>query len=164
VTTGPHLAAELYDPATGRWSVMASQQAGRMYHSTALLLPDGRVFSGGQVGTFGKTAEIYSPPYLFRGPRPVISSADSTATRGTSVVVRSAQATAVTKIALVRPGAVTHQVNTDQRHLFLTFTTSGEAITARLPSNSNLTPPGYYMLFLLNAEGVPSVAKWVQLR
>ena len=93
----------------------------------------------------------------------MISTADSNAARGASVVVRSAQAADVTKVALVRPGAVTHQINTDQRHLFLSFTTSGDALTAQLPSNTNLTPPGYYMLFLLNALGVPSLATWVQL-
>jgi hypothetical protein len=66
-------------------------------------------------------------------------------------------------VALVKPGAVTHQVNTDQRHLFLSFTTSGSTLTARLPSNTMLTPRGYYMVFILDTLGVPSVASWVRV-
>ena len=161
--TGPQRTAELYDPATGRWTLMASQVAGRMYHSTALLLPDGRVFSGGQSGPHANTVELFSPPYLFRGARPTISSASATASRGGSIALSSGEAADVRRVALIKPGAVTHQVNTDQRHLFLTFTRSGDNLTAQLPANTTLTPPGYYMLFVLNALGVPSVAKWVRL-
>jgi hypothetical protein len=161
--TGPQRIAELYDPATGRWTDMAAQVASRMYHSTALLLPDARVFSGGQQGTHARTVELFSPPYLFRGPRPVISSAGTTVARGGSLSVSSAQAASIRRVALVKPGAVTHQVNTDQRHLLLTFTTSGSTLTARLPSNTMLTPPGYYMVFILDTLGVPSVASWVRV-
>jgi hypothetical protein len=162
-TTGPQRAAEMYDPATGRWTVMAAAVASRMYHSTALLLPDGRVFTGGQKGVHAKTVELYSPPYLFRGPRPTITSAGATVARGGTIPIASPQAADITRIALIRASSVTHQVNTDQRHLPLAFTTSAGHLSARLPANTNLTPPGYYMLFVLNADGVPSVAKWVRV-
>lgn len=163
VRTGPQRAAEMYDPGTGQWTVMTSALASRMYHSTALLLPDGRVFTGGQQGPHAKTAEIYSPPYLFRGARPTIASAGATAPRGGSLAITSPQAAGVTSVALIRASSTTHQIDPDQRHLPLGFTVSGDDITARLPANTTLTPPGYYMLFILNGNGVPSVASWVRI-
>jgi hypothetical protein len=161
--TGPVRSAEMYDPVTGRWTPMAEQVAGRMYHSTALLLPDGRVFSGGQAGPFAKTAEIFSPPYLFRGARPVATSAPGTVARGASLTITSPDAADVRSVALVRAGSVTHQVNTDQRHLPLSFGVNGDVITAQVPSNTALMPPSYYMLFLVNNAGVPSHATWVKV-
>lgn len=162
-TDGPIKSAELYDPDTGTWSLMAAQQAGRMYHSTAILLPDGRVFSGGQVGTFANTAELFSPPYLFRGPRPAIGAADSTVTRGQAFTIVSPDAGRVASVALVKAGSVTHQVNTDQRRVPLSFMVNGDTITAGTPSNVHLLPPGYYLLFLVDYDGVPSIAPWIRV-
>ena len=160
---GPVTTAEMYDPATGEWSVMASQVAGRMYHSTALLLPDGRVFSAGQKGIYENLAELYSPPYLFKGPRPVIEAAGTTLRPGQTLAITSPDAARVTQVALVRPGSVTHQINTDQRHLFLPHTVSDTTITATAPTNRNVISPGRWLVFLLDADGVPSVGKWVRV-
>jgi len=161
--SGPIKTAELYDPATGTWSSMASQLGVRMYHSTALLLPDGRVWSGGTNGTYANTAEVFSPPYLFNGPRPGVSAMDASASPGATFTLSSADAASVSKVALVRPGSVTHQVNTDQRHHFLGFTVNGTTITCTMPANPNLVPVGHYLVFALNGQGVPSVGRWLQV-
>lgn len=163
------LAAESWDPKTGEWSTMASMKIPRVYHSTALLLPDGRVLStgGGQPapvnGVNNLDAEIYSPPYLFNGPRPVIASAPATVRYGQRFTVETPDAANVVKATWIRLSSVTHTFNMNQRinHLPVQTTTGGLSIVA--PSDPNLTPPGHYMLFLINAKGVPSVAKIVQI-
>jgi hypothetical protein len=162
--TNPVKAAEVYDPVTGAWEIMASQQGGRMYHSTALLLPDGRVLSAGQdSGTLRNTAEIFSPPYLFRGSRPTITNAPGAVGYGGTLAISSPNAADIEKIALIRAGAVTHSTDTEQRYVGLNFSVSGNNITASGPVSANLAPPGYYMLFLVDSAGVPSVASWVQV-
>lgn len=161
---GPVTAPELYNPATETWTVMESQLAGRMYHSTALLLPDGRVLSAGQdSGGYATMGEIFSPPYLFKGSRPTISDAPGSTGYGQSFSFTSPQAADISKVALIRPGSVTHTVNTEQRYVGLNFTTSGSTITATSPPNGNTAPPGYYMLFAVDSQGVPSVAEWVRV-
>jgi hypothetical protein len=160
---GPVRITELYDPATERWRVMASQVAGRMYHSTALLLPDGRVFSAGQAGAHARTVELYSPPYLFQGARPVITGTSASVTPGGSFSISSPSAASIRRVAVVRSGSITHQVNTDQRHHFLAFTVRGTTITARTPENHQVLPGGRYMVFLLDRRGVPSVARWIHV-
>jgi galactose oxidase len=90
---GPILTPEIYNPATRTWTEMAAQTAPRMYHSTALLLPDGRVLSAGQSsGKYENTGEIFSPPYLFKGARPVISNAPRTLGYGQAFTVTTPQA------------------------------------------------------------------------
>lgn len=162
--TGPVLIPELYNPTTGTWTEMAPQQGGRMYHGTALLLPDGRVFSAGQDnGPFSRTAEIFSPPYLFRGDRPTISSAPSSLSLGETFTIGTPEAPSIGTVTLIRAGSTTHQVDTDQRSIPLSFTASGTSLNATVPTNGNLVPPGYYLLFIVNRDGVPSVAPWVRL-
>jgi hypothetical protein len=162
--TGPVRTAELYDPDTGTWTPMAAQQASRIYHSVALLLPDGRVLSAGQdYGSMQDYGEIYSPPYLFKGARPTISSAPSTAAYGSTLSIGSAQATGIRSVSLIRPGSVTHDLDTEQRMVPLSFTASGSTISVTVPTNRNLLPPGYYMLFIVDGNGVPSVARWVRV-
>ncbi|MGH8894950.1 MAG: galactose oxidase-like domain-containing protein, partial [Actinomycetes bacterium] len=157
--TGPVFVPELYDPATNSWTDLAPQQGARMYHSSALLLPDGRVFSAGQdSGTLMRTAEIFSPPYLFRGPRPVIDSAPGQSTYGEQLTIATSGAADIASVALVRSGSVTHGINTDQRHIALDFTqdaTTG-TVTATAPPDANVAPAGYYLLFVVNSDGVPS--------
>src|SRR5262245_8780861 len=155
-------AAEVWDPATNVWTVLASNTVYRGYHSFALLLPDGRVLSaGGQVA--GCTAEIYSPPYLFKGARPTISSAPTSVGYGQTALVSTPDVNSIAKVSWIRLGSVTHTFNQDQRFLPLTFTKVAGGVNVTFPANGNLSPPGYYMLFILNGSGVPSVAKIVRI-
>lgn len=164
----PQREAELYDPVSNTWSAMANQTAQRAYHSTALLLPDARVVSAGDDGpgpgggAQTDTVEFYSPPYLFRGPRPAISAAPAAVTWGEAFFIGTADT--IARAVLIAPGATTHANDMHQRHVELSFTPGSGGINASAPPNANVAPPGYYMLFVLNAQGVPSVAKWVRLK
>jgi hypothetical protein len=157
---------ELYDPASGQWRLGAAQQEGRTYHSTALLLPDGRVLSGGDDLNGGNdvdTGEIYSPPYLFKGPRPVITAAPTHAEFGAKFGV-SVTGPAASRAVLVSPGAVTHAVDMEQRVVPLAGTRRADGgLDLTAPANGRIAPPGHYMLFVLDAVGVPSVATWVSI-
>lgn len=164
-------AAERWDPATGQWTTLAAQRQTRQYHSTATLLPDGRVLSAGggicgtcdEVGYLAKDGEVFSPPYLFDttgapAKRPTISSAPGSISTGTSFTVTTPDAAAVRKVALVRLGSSTHSTEMEQRYVPLSFTASSGALTVTAPANLNVAPPGPYMLFVLDANAVPSVA------
>jgi hypothetical protein len=155
------LPAEIFDPETRTWSEVASLHEPRLYHSTAILLPDGRVMTSGGDGEL--SAEFYSPPYLFRGPRPEITSAAATTRYDASFTVMSPDADDITGAVLIRPGAVTHSFNQEQRMIDLEFTAGGGRLAIESPPDPNLAPPGYYMLFLLNADGVPSEAAFIRL-
>lgn len=162
--TGPELTPEMFDPVAETWSTMADQQGGRMYHATLLLLPDGRVLSAGQDnGPLASQGEIFSPPYLFKGPRPTIAAAPSQTGYGQSIEISSPEAGSVQKVVLMKPGSMTHQIDTDQRHVGLGFSVSGTTISTTSPANAAVAPPGDYMLFLVNAQGVPSEASWVRV-
>jgi hypothetical protein len=162
----------LYNPTTNTWTGLASNDPNiqRGYHSNAVLLPDGRVLIGGDTGgavVNGKTIndnggrlEIYDPPYLFKGARPVISSAPSAVTWGSTFPVTSSSD--VTSAVLIAPAAQTHSVDMNQRSIILPLTKTGTGVTLTAPGQ-NAAPPGSYMLFLLNAQGVPSVASWVHV-
>jgi galactose oxidase len=122
------------------------------------------VLSAGQSsGKYENTGEIFSPPYLFKGARPVISSAPGTLGYGQAFTVTTPQAASISRVALVKAGAVTHSSNFDQRYVDCTFTTSGGALGVTSPRDANHAPPGWYMLFLVNSTGVPSAASWVQV-
>ena len=158
-------AAELFSPATETWQTMSSAVVPRLYHSTALLLPDARVLTAGS-GSDGPAvnqtrAEIFSPPYLFKGARPSITSAPSLVQYSTPFAVQTPDAASIASVALIRPGAVTHAFDEDQRFINLSFTANAGTLTIQAPANANLAPPGYYMLFLLNSAGVPSIASFV---
>ncbi len=168
--------AELWNPATGTWKTLAAEQATRQYHSTAMLLPDGRVLSSGggicgtcdQVGYLAKNAQVFTPPYLYKSdgsgelaPRPAIAAAPATIEHATNFQIDTPDAASIRKVALVRLGAVTHSVNMEQRYVPLSFTAGAGALTATAPANANIAPPGVYMLFIIDANGVPSVAKMV---
>ena len=162
--TDPVFVPELFDPTTERWTLMAPHRAGRMYHSTALLLPDGRVLCAGQdSGTLQRYGEVFSPPYLFRGARPSITDAPATIGHGATLQFTSPEAADLATVVLIRPGSCTHEVNTDQRSVPLTFRVSGTTVTADVPGSVDLAPPGYYMLFVVNRNGVPSVAPWIHV-
>jgi hypothetical protein len=163
--TGPEKMLEIYDPNTGLWTDMVPQQGNRMYHSTSLLLPDGTLWSAGQdSGDFQTRVEVYSPPYLFRGPRPTITSAPQEITRNSAFTINTPDAASISKVALVRPGSVTHQLDTEQRYVTLNFTATGNALSVQAPVTAQVAPPGWYMIFILNSQGVPAIAKWIRLK
>jgi hypothetical protein len=158
---GAVYAGELWNPATETWTTVAGFTKYRGYHSFALLLPDGRVLSGG--GDGNQSAEVYEPGYLFKGARPVITSAPSTVAYGQTFFVGTPDATQIGRVSLVRLSSVTHSFNMDQRINRLAFSAVVDGLNVSGPANGNLTPPGYYMLFILNASGVPSVARIVRV-
>jgi hypothetical protein len=171
---GSVFAAERWNPATGSWSTMASQQVIRVYHSAAVLLPDGRVLSAGSGegsnATAQLTAEIFSPPYLIDGtgklaPRPQITSIPTSIGYGQSFNVGFNKTESVGRVNLVRLSSVTHAFNESQLFLTLPFTVAskGSKLTVTAPANGRLAPPGPYMLFLLDGKGVPSVAKILRI-
>ena len=160
----PVLSAERFDPATENWTQMAAQAAPRAYHSTAVLLPDGRVLSAGNSsGGLQTTAEVYSPPYLFAGPRPVITQAPTNIGYGGSFSVAADRAANIADVVLIRPSTVTHGVNFDQRSVSLAFSAQTSTLSVDAPSSSNEAPPGWYMMFLVDDTGVPSIASWVRV-
>jgi hypothetical protein len=163
--------AELYDPTNGRWELLAAARIAREHRSTALLLPDARVWTGGGCGascTGASSAEVFQPPYLFASdgspaPRPAITSAPTRVDYGAVFNVSLASAARIARATLVRLGSVTHGVNSDQRILSLVFTQSGNSLQLTAPAHGNLAPPGPYMLFVLDAAGTPSVAPTLEL-
>jgi hypothetical protein len=160
-------AAEMWSPTTQAFTTMASAVTPRVYHSTALLLPDGRVMVGGGGEYHGTSpdqlnAEIYSPPYLFKGARPTVTSAPSALTYNSQFTVQTPDAANIASVALLRLGSVTHAFNENQRYVPLTFSAGTGSLNVTAPANANLAPPGYYMLFIVNNTGVPSVAAFVQ--
>jgi hypothetical protein len=170
------LQPEIYDPATDTWTPMASSTVPRLYHSTALLLPDGRVVSAGgnpEGGTHVQwdqdpdeemRLEVFSPPYLFAGPRPAIAAAPAQCTYGESIAISSPASANIRWASLMRNCVTTHSFDTNQRLVDLDITArAGGVVTATVPSNSNIAPPGWYMLFLVDNAGIPSVGNWIHL-
>jgi hypothetical protein len=176
--SNPVFAAERWDPATGSWTVLASASRVRQYHSSATLLPDGRVLTGGggvcascvSAGYLEKNVEYFEPPYLYKkdtsgqqATRPVIDVAPDTATYDQDFEIESDEAGSIAKVGLVRLGAATHSQDQGQRYVPLRFTALGNKITATAPKTSNIAPAGYYMLFITDNAGVPSVAKMIKI-
>ncbi len=164
--------ADVWNPITGEWTVGARYRNARLYHGTALLLPDARVLlaGGGAPGPVVNTnGELYSPSYLFNAqgqlaPRPVITKAP-TVVEPTQVLELETAAPGISRVTLVRAGSATHSANSDQRWLDVPFT-PGAAPTqlkVALPSRATDTPPGFYMLFAFDAQGVPSVARMLRI-
>ena len=168
---GSVLAGEIWNPQTAQWRIVAAMTVPRNYHSVALLMTDGRVWAGGG-GLCGCNAnhpdhEVFSPPYLFNADgtlatRPIIASAPAAATFGGTLNVQAT--VGMQRFTLIKMSGVTHTSNSDQRQLKLAFTTSGNGqYQLALPANANVLTPGYWMLFALNNQGVPSVAKVIQI-
>ena len=154
--------AALYSPGANAWTAIAPDPVPRNYHSSAILLPDGRVAvlgSNPADNSFDLRISLYSPPYLFKGARPTITQAPATLTAGRSFAV---QVTGdVVKAQLIAPLSATHQTDTNARLIDLPIAGTGTRRTAQLTANRNLVPPGPYMLTVSDARGVPSVARWV---
>jgi hypothetical protein len=170
--TSASLNADLYDPAANTFSSAGTEAFARLYHSISLLMPDGTVWvAGGNParGTFEPHMEIYSPAYLFNpdgtlATRPTITSVSTPVIGyGSAFTVQTPDAANISTVILMRDGAVTHAFNMDQRYVGLSFTAGSGVLNVTGPPNGNIAPPGYYMLFLLNGSGVPSVAKIVQI-
>jgi Domain of unknown function (DUF1929)/Glyoxal oxidase N-terminus/PKD domain/Bacterial Ig domain len=166
------LGADLFDPDSETWTRAGTMARPRMYHSVALLMPDATVLVAGsnpQQGTWDDTLESYRPPYLFTAsgaaaPRPTITAAPARVGYSTTFQVTTPNPGDIASVALMRPGSSTHAFDFEQRLVNLTATPgSGTTLTLTAPPNVNVAPPGYYMLFLINRAGVPSVARWVQL-
>jgi hypothetical protein len=165
----PIHAAELWDPTQGTWTVLAEEAVDRCYHSTALLLPDGRVFSAGG-GEYAPgfnvanpprdthaDAQLFSPPYLFHGPRPTFIGAPDAVFYAQTFDLTVPRPDKIVKVTWIRLGSVTHSFDQNQRLNTLSFTRGEGKITVSAPANANGCPPGHYMLFLVDDQGVPSV-------
>jgi hypothetical protein len=164
--TTKSLNADLYDPATNTFSSAGANAFARLYHSVALLLPDATVWvAGGNPvrGTYEPHVEIYQPAYLFQSDgtpaaRPSITSLPSSVSYGNQFTLQTPDAASIASAVLIRNGTVTHSFGMDQRMVGMSFTAGAGSLTVTAPPNANVAPPGYYMLFILNSNGVPSVA------
>jgi hypothetical protein len=170
------LQPEIYDPPTDTWTPMAPSTVARLYHSTALLLPDGRVVAAGgnpEGGTHvawdqdpeeEMRLDVFSPPYLFRGSRPAIAAAPAQCTFGQTIAITSPASADIRWVSLMRNCVTTHSFDVSQRLVDLAVTgRNGGVVTATVPNSPNIAPPGWYMLFIVDNSGVPSVASWVHL-
>lgn len=171
-TEGAVYAAELWDPFTERWRTLASNKVIRVYHSTSILLPDARVLNAGSGDGSSLprelNAEIFSPPYLFDSTgapavRPTITGAPATIGYGQSFVVQTPEVAEIGQVTLLRLGSVTHAFDQNQRFNRLSFSQASGGLNVTAPANGNLAPPGHYLLFILNGDGTPSVARVVRL-
>lgn len=163
----PVFSTSVFDPVTETYDKVATDPQARGYHSSAFLLPDGRVMTTGDNpgnGSWNHQVSLYTPSYLFKGPRPEITSLiDPDWTYGDTQRVTVDRP--IAKAELIRPAAVTHSSDPNQRFVDLPLTVQGNGLTVDLnvTGNPNIAPPGWYMLFAVDANGVPSVAEWVKL-
>jgi galactose oxidase len=172
----PAYPAELWNATTGQWSVLSSQSQIRNYHSTALLLPSGAIISMGGFNTPGeKTAETFLPPYLFNpdgtlrtvenGTRPLAYTTKHEIGYGEKFTVYLKSAKAIKMLSLLSPASTTHAFDMSQRRLELKFVkASANTLTVTAPANVNLALRGNYMLFAVDADGIPSSAQWLKLK
>jgi len=163
--------AEIYHPdaggGAGAWSMAALSRVPRLYHSVALLMPDGKVVTAGsnpQRLTEELRIEVYWPAYLFAGERPVCRPDQTEVGYGATVAAQAPNAAELASVALIRPGATTHSADVEQRLIDVPHqVTAADRISLHLPASGNLAPPGWYLVFALNTAGVPSEGSWVHL-
>ncbi|MEV6637579.1 galactose oxidase-like domain-containing protein [Actinoplanes sp. NPDC051470] len=166
--------AQLYRPTTNRFERLADSTVGRNYHSEAILLPDGRVITmgsdplydrtGRNPGTFEQRVEVFSPPYLFRGARPALTSGPASISRGGKAFFGTPSPRRIVGARLMRPSAVTHVTDVDQRSVAASVAAAPGGVTLTVPSGRGLVPSGWYMVFLVDDRGVPSAGRWVKVR
>jgi galactose oxidase len=165
--------AELWDPKhPTEWTTLAANSVMRVYHSVSLLLPDGTVLHGASGNAMAgsnvvpdeKNHEIFSPPYLFKGARPTITSAPASVGPGETFSVATPNAAQITEVRWIRIGSVTHAFDAGQRANKLLFTPTSTGVSVTAPPNVNEAPPGHYMLFVLNRNGVPSAGQIIRLQ
>jgi hypothetical protein len=167
-------AAEIWNPATNEWTVLASNAVNRAYHSVSILLPDGTVLHGasGNANVPGTATrypdqsshEIFRPPYLFRGARPTVTDAPATVGYGQNFTVATPAAGQITRVRWIRLGSVTHAFDANTMAVSLDFTAGDGSISVTAPPNPNVAPPGHYLLFVLNRNGVPSTGRIVRVQ
>jgi hypothetical protein len=167
--TGAVRTAEVWHPTTGTWVTRAGNAVVRIYHGTALLLPDGRVLYTGSGDASGakdeRNYELYSPPYLFQGARPSITGAvPARVTYGQTLKVETPDAAAIAKVTFIRFSSVTHAFDQSARLVPLSFSPAGRGLSIAFPASRAAAPPGPYMLFLVNADGVPSEGRIMLLQ
>jgi hypothetical protein len=167
--------AEIFDPVTETFTAVASPDAShhpRGYHSTAILLPSGKVAIAGNTDAYNPgepnrrddvSIQVYSPPYLFNGPPPVVTGVPANISYGSSLTLDTSGGPAVARVMMMRPCAVTHTVDMDQRAVELDITGGLGTVTVQIPTDHSLAPPGFYMLFFLAGDNTPAQAQWVQL-
>jgi hypothetical protein len=165
-------AAELWDPKSPTtWKTLASASKMRVYHSVALLLPDATVLAGASGDAFAgpvevpaeRNHEIFSPPYLFKGARPTITDVPSDVAYSQTFTVTTPNAAQITEVRWIHLGSVTHAFDMGQRANKLTFTRTGTGVDVTAPASGQLAPPGHYLVFILNRNGVPSVGRIVRV-
>ncbi|MEU0278007.1 galactose oxidase-like domain-containing protein [Streptomyces sp. NPDC088147] len=168
------LQARMYDPVSSTYKRVADPAVGRNYHSGSVLLPDGRVMIFGsdalfadkantKPGVFEQRIEIYTPPYLFRDARPTLSGGPKRVERGGTAAFKTKDPASVRTAKLMRPSAVTHVTDVEQRSVALDMKKTADGIEVTVPKNSALVPPGWYMLFVTDEEGTPSEGVWVEI-
>ncbi|WP_328356764.1 kelch motif-containing protein [Streptomyces sp. NBC_00445] len=171
------LKAQFYDPKANAFREAAAPTVGRNYHSEALLLPDGRVATFGsdplfddqqntKLGHFEQRMEIFTPPALHKNgkQRPVLDRGPQTLDSDHRATFTTAHPERITAARLMRPSAVTHTTDVEQRSIALDLTKTGTSVTVDVPKDPTLVPPGWYMLFVTDAQGTPSEAKWIQVK
>jgi hypothetical protein len=165
--------AEIWNPSTGQWTTLARNSVMRTYHSVSLLLPNGTVLHGASGDAMAdadtpvppeRNHEIFEPPYLFKGVRPSIASAPGAVGYGETFSVATPNALQIEDARWIRLGSVTHAFDMGQRANTLSFTRTSTGVAITAPANPNLAPPGYYMLFILNRNGVPSAGKVIKVQ
>jgi hypothetical protein len=163
----PVYTPEMFDPVTETWETLPAASVARLYHQVSLLLPDGRVWTAGSqpgAGVSELRTELFSPSYLFQGPRPVISGLPNVGDYGGTISIPTPDALTVNSVSLVRLMSCTHHYEANQRLIWLQIASrTSNNLTVSAPINSNIAPPGYYMIFILNASGVPSVARIIKI-
>jgi hypothetical protein len=172
--SGSVRAAEVWSPNTGHWTLLASNGVDRAYHSVSMLLPDATVLHGASGDANvpltstpyprQSNHEIFRPPYLFKGARPTITGTSRTVNYGETFTVNTPNAAQITQVRWIRLGSVTHAFDANQRANTLTFARGSGLVRVTAPANSRLAPPGHYLLFVLNRNGVPSVGKIVKVQ
>lgn len=161
------LEAELFVTKTKEWKPMAKMQVARLYHSNAILLPDGRVIAVGSNPARKceeKRIEIFFPPYLFQGDRPDILNPPETVDYGSMFEINTSDVDKIKSVAFIKASSTTHCLNPEQRYVGLEFEKkNSDTMSVRVPTNRNVLPPGYYMLFIVNKKDVPCIAPFVKV-
>ncbi len=170
--SSPTRAAEIWNPRTGDWRTLASSEKPRGYHAVSLLMPSGLVLHGasgdanapdGSLYPRQNNHEMFSPPYLFRGNRPTVTSVPATVNYGQTFTVETPYAAQITKVTWIRLPSVTHAFDQNQRLNTLSFTPTTTGLRVTAPASGNRAPPGHYMLFILNRNGIPSVGQVIRI-